>query len=133
MVQDKHVKLELIEQDHMILQVDRDLMVGVFTNLITNAVEAVNKRGQVLVSIQKNQQDPSRCIIKVADSGPGLREANLQEVFTPFFTTKVDGTGLGLANVKKVVEYHGGTITAGNSKEGGAVFTIDLPIEGFPG
>ena len=70
MVQDKQVKLELIVQDHMILQVDRDL----------------------------------------------------QEIFTPFFTTKEDGTGLGLANVKKVVEYHGGTITAGNSKEGGVVF-----------
>ena len=132
MVQDKHVKLELIEQDHMILQVDRDLMVGVFTNLIKNAVEAVDKEGQIRVSIQKNQQYPSRCIIKVADNGSGLKAGDLKEIFTPFFTTREDGTGLGLANVKKIVEYHGGTITADNSEEGGAIFTIDLPIERFP-
>ena len=49
-------------------------------------------------------------------------------MFSPFFTTKESGTGLGLANVKKIVELHGGTVTAANANGGGAVFSIKLPL-----
>jgi signal transduction histidine kinase len=65
--------------------------------------------------------------LEIADSGPGLPEDQLARVFDPFFTTKPSGTGLGLSIVHRIVEAHGGRVTAMNCPEGGAAFTIELP------
>jgi two-component system sensor histidine kinase HydH len=63
----------------------------------------------------------------VGDSGPGLPADVVSRVFEPFFTTKPSGTGLGLAIVSRIAEAHGGSVTAGNTRQGGAVFTLRLP------
>jgi C4-dicarboxylate-specific signal transduction histidine kinase len=65
-------------------------------------------------------------VIEVKDSGPGIPAAQLRKIFIPFFTTKTKGHGVGLALSHRVITEHGGTLTAGNLKEGGAVFTIRL-------
>ena len=65
--------------------------------------------------------------LEVADSGPGLSDEDKRRVFEPFYTTKQNGTGLGLAVVYHVAEAHGGTVTAANCPEGGAAFTIKFP------
>ena len=71
--------------------------------------------------------------IKVKDSGPGFLDEIVDEAFDPYVTSKPKGTGLGLAIVKKLVEEHGGRITARNRKQGGAEISILLPITGEAG
>ena len=65
--------------------------------------------------------------VEVKDSGPGIPPAHLQKIFIPFFTTKAKGHGVGLALSHRVITEHGGSLTAENAPEGGAVFTVRLP------
>ena len=69
------------------------------------------------------------CILEVTDNGPGIPEENLNSIFDPFFTTKVneEGMGLGLTIIQNFVNSFGGSISAKNSSQGGAVFTVSLP------
>ena len=69
-------------------------------------------------------------MVTIRDSGRGIPPENLGKMFTPFFTTKAagEGTGLGLYVSKGIVEAHGGSIRAENHPEGGAVFTVELPL-----
>ena len=100
-------------------------------NLIRNAIEALENRddGRIDVHVSAAEVDSvDVMLIKVEDNGPGFREGSLAQVFDPYVTTKPKGTGLGLAIVKKLVEEHVGTIRATNSKEGGAVISIRLPL-----
>ena len=66
--------------------------------------------------------------IEIIDQGPGIEKGREDMVFEPFFTTKSKGTGLGLALVYQIVKAHNGTMHAGNNREGGAVFTLSIPI-----
>ena len=63
-------------------------------------------------------------VIEVRDTGSGIPLAQLQKIFIPFFTTKAKGHGVGLALTHRIITQHGGTLTAANSPEGGAIFTI---------
>ncbi len=65
--------------------------------------------------------------ITISDSGPGISDAALANLFRPFFTTKPNGTGLGLAVVQKIVVQHGGQVEARNLPQGGAAFILTLP------
>ena len=101
-------------------------------NLIKNAIEAIgdSRKPQILVStriVRDNEQDWVE--LAVADNGPGLPLDFGERWFEPYTTSKDKGTGLGLAVVKKIAEEHGGTIRAENRAQGGAVFTLRLPID----
>jgi signal transduction histidine kinase len=96
------------------------------TNLVSNAIQAAPQGGAVLINAKIIETN--KAIISVSDNGHGISETEKEKLFQPFFTTKEGGTGLGLANVKKIVEYHGWNISAENLPEGGAVFTILLTI-----
>jgi signal transduction histidine kinase len=74
----------------------------------------------------------NRLVLEVSDRGDGLSPGAEARAFEPFFTTRVHGTGLGLALARRVVEGHGGTIHADNREGGGAVFRITLPHETSP-
>lgn len=106
---------------------DSDQMRQVLVNLLVNAVQAAPSGGKVVVSAKPSPEEPGKVVISVCDNGPGIEESQREHLFKPFFTTREGGTGLGLANVKKIVDYHGGTVSAGNRPEGGAVFSIVLP------
>ena len=69
-------------------------------------------------------------MLSVTDSGKGMMEEQKQAIFTPYFTTKADGTGLGLAVVQNIVEQHGGTIQVTSAPGKGATFTLYLPANG---
>lgn len=99
------------------------------SNLIANAIDAVDRDGTVLVSAHANESGGQRMIeMVVADDGPGIARENIDRLFEPFFTTKKDvGTGLGLWATKTIVERHGGNIAVGENNGGGAAFTILLP------
>jgi signal transduction histidine kinase len=96
-------------------------------NVIVNAEQAIGSGGRILL---RGSLAGEMVRIEVRDSGPGLAADVQPRVFEPFFTAKAigEGTGLGLAVVYGIVRDHGGTVTAANASEGGAVFTITLPI-----
>jgi len=102
----------------------------VFMNIILNAADAMEGQGRIEISSVLNRAN-NTATIQICDTGPGIDEEALPSIFEPFFTTKEQGkgTGLGLSMVYGIVESHGGSIKAANKKDGGAVFSIDLPLE----
>jgi signal transduction histidine kinase len=103
------------------------ILYHVVLNLVKNAVEAMPDGGEVRVGASVRDDT---LVIEVADTGPGIPEENLPRLFEPFFTRKQggQGTGLGLVISKDLVEKQGGSLTAANRPEGGARFTISIPL-----
>jgi len=99
----------------------------VVLNLVKNAVEATPKGGEVCVAVRAEND---ALVIEVADTGPGIPAEALPRLFEPFYSLKAigKGTGLGLVISKDLVEKQGGTLTAANRPEGGAVFTVQIPF-----
>ena len=100
----------------------------VFVNLITNAAQASPRGGTVTVTL--GAECDGQVAACVADQGPGLGEETVEKIFDPFFTTKQNGTGLGLTIAHRLVEAHGGNLTARNRPEGGAELVVVLPTNG---
>lgn len=94
-------------------------------NLLLNAAQAMPQGGRLALSV--HAVGKTHYELAVADSGPGVPEAVRARLFEPFFTTKAKGTGLGLAQVRQVVEAHEGAVSVGDAPGGGALFTIRLP------
>ena len=95
-----------------------------FSNLLRNASEAMEGRGEIDIAVSG---DGGRLVVTVADHGPGIADELRQRVFEPYFTTKSDGTGLGLALVRQTLEAHRATISVEETPGGGATFTIVFP------
>jgi hypothetical protein len=106
------------------LPMDTEKMKQVFINLIRNAIEAMPDGG--IVSVE-SEQVARQVRVKVRDTGPGLPEGI--DVFQLFVSTKTGGTGLGLSIAQQIVLDHGGEIAVERAPEGGAVFTVVLPLE----
>jgi PAS domain S-box-containing protein len=104
-------------------------MRSVCMNLMLNAVQAMPTGGTLLVRTKRVDQ---RVVLEVADTGPGIAPEHLDRIWDPFFTTKPpgSGTGLGLSITQRIVTRHGGRIGAENRGEGGARFTVELPVTG---
>jgi two-component system sensor histidine kinase HydH len=107
------------------IEVDRGRMEQVIANLLDNAIEASEKGGTVAVSVRSGSDS---AILEVRDQGRGIAPDRLGRIFQPFDTTKAEGTGLGLAVSRSIVEAHKGTIETQSQGEGkGAVFTVTIP------
>ena len=111
----------------ILLQVDRLRLEQSLLNLVLNAIQA--SADGAVVSLQFNRGSTGGVEFTVEDSGPGIEPELLAQIFDPFFTTRADGTGLGLANARKIIAEHDGIITAENRPDGGMRFTIHLPGE----
>lgn len=100
----------------------------VFMNLLINACQAIEGRGEIRI---KSQSDAAGVSITVTDTGAGIAPEHLGRVFEPYFSTKsaADGTGLGLPITKRIVENHGGTLTVESTQGVGTTFTIRLLFE----
>ncbi|EQB8221896.1 TPA: two-component system sensor histidine kinase ZraS [Klebsiella aerogenes] len=109
------------------IKADPDRLNQVLLNLYLNAMQAIGRGGVIHVSA--SEADRQRVKIVVKDSGKGMSDEELQAIFTPYFTTKADGTGLGLAVVQNIIEQHGGTIRAESQPGAGAIFTLWLPVD----
>jgi signal transduction histidine kinase len=114
---------------------DRVQLQQVCVNLLVNSVQALMPviPEQREIRIATSSRDRDAVELAVRDTGPGIAPADLDRVFEGFFTTKSDGMGIGLAICQSIVTTHGGVITAANHPEGGAFFTITLPILRRPG
>jgi signal transduction histidine kinase len=118
-----------IEPAGLVWPLDRARMEQAVRNLLENAVQHSPSGGTIWLSaLQTARAGSPRLRITVADQGPGIDPTQLPHVFTPFFTQRRGGTGLGLSVVERVVEAHGGVVAAANRDDGGAVLTIDLPL-----
>ena len=104
--------------------IDGELFGQVLTNLFINAVQAMSAQGTLTVSTY-SAADGFK--IAVRDTGPGMSQSQLAQIFNPFYTTKTRGTGLGLPICRRVVETHGGSIDVESQPGKGAQFTITLP------
>jgi signal transduction histidine kinase len=122
--QNVKTKIE-IQDDSPKVPVDPMLMKRVFSNLFTNAVQAMPNGGQLTVSIHKKGDN---AIIDVIDTGSGILKENLSKLFNPLFTTKAKGQGLGLAVCKRLVDAHGGVINVESEVNKGSKFTVTLPL-----
>ena len=112
---------------------DPHQLMQVFLNLIVNAEQAIREardRGTLRIRLGKGE---GSVWVSFQDDGPGIAKENLASIFDPFYTTKRPGrgTGLGLSICKSVMKEHNGSVEAANSPEGGAVFTVTLPLAGL--
>ena len=116
--------------DEIILRADKKQMKQVFANLFKNAVTAMPAGGEIRVSTDIVKKENSNyCRIRVRDNGRGIDENTRTFVFTPYFTTKKDGVGLGLAIVERIIFDHDGSIHFETEVGVGTTFFIDLPME----
>jgi two-component system NtrC family sensor kinase len=105
---------------------DQDQLRQVFTNLILNGLQAMPEGGELLVDAL---QEDATAQITIQDHGCGIREEDLDKLFTPFFSTKARGTGLGLAVSYGIVSDHGGEIRVESRVGAGTTFTVTLPLQ----
>ena len=110
----------------LVVEGAREELAGALANLVSNAVE--NGGDGVEIALWAGATDAHTLQLRVYDTGPGIPETHLDKVFDPFFTTRAQGTGLGLAVVARTVADHGGTVVAANRPGGGAEFTLELPL-----
>ncbi len=114
---------------HEKLNANRDALLGVLQNLISNAIQACGQEGKLTITTQAAEQIRGLPAIDIilTDNGPGIPLENQEKIFEPFFTTRSEGTGLGLAVAKAVIENHGGSIWIASSDSNGTTFVIRLP------
>ena len=107
------------------MMVDADLMERVFYNLLLNAAQATPAGGAITI---KTRLAGDVAEISVIDRGSGIEPKHLESIFNPFFTTKPEGVGLGLAIVSKIVDEHGGKMTVESEPGKGSIFRVHLPL-----
>jgi PAS domain S-box-containing protein len=124
-------KVEILNliPDEQHLNVDPDKIERVFINLIKNAIDAMPNGGKITID---SKEANGSLEISFADIGTGISNEILPKIFSPLFTTKAQGMGLGLAICKRIIEAHGGTITVKTAKGKGTTFTVTLPIKREP-
>ncbi len=108
---------------------DAELLERVFYNLITNAAQASSPGSAVTIKTKPVETEAGPGVeVSVIDRGSGIEAKNLENIFNPFFTTKSEGVGLGLAIVSKIIDEHQGQITVESTRGEGTVFRVYLPV-----
>jgi len=109
-----------------LVRLDPEQIRRVIINLVDNAIEAMERRGAIVV---ETQLDAANNLVRVvvADNGPGIPAAERDKLFLPYYSTKRRGSGLGLAIVRRIIAEHGGSIDVGDNTPRGTRFTIELP------
>ncbi|MCT8139341.1 PAS domain S-box protein [Anaerobacillus sp. CMMVII] len=121
-----NIRIRFEQKENVMIECEENLLKQLFINLIKNAIEASNEKGNVWVNINKNSNED--VFVTVEDEGLGISEEILTKLGEPFYSSKEKGTGLGLTVSSKIVEQHGGTISF-YSKEGiGTKVEVHLPI-----
>jgi two-component system sensor histidine kinase HydH len=122
-------QIELVTQlmpDLPLVPADPVRLTQALLNLVINAMQAVERQGRIEVAADFVE---AAILVKVTDSGPGIPQEKLPSIFDPYFTTKAEGSGLGLWIAQQIVTAHGGSIQAWNGPSGGAVFAMVLPLQ----
>lgn len=124
----KEVSLKTeLEKNLPRIKTDPSQLKQAFINLILNSLEAIEDKGEITISAH---QDKNRLKIVFQDNGKGMSEETKSKIFTPFFSTKEGGTGLGLGIVERIIQNHKGEIKVESTLRKGTIFTLSFPIEG---
>ena len=118
------VEFDIDVPPNTVLSADREMIRRAVLNLVLNALDVMPDGGDLVIT---SYDCATGFELEVADSGPGISDEQKKRLFEPFYTTKQQGTGLGLSVVYHVAEAHGGLVTVDNCPEGGAAFTIKIP------
>ncbi len=113
--------------DEIALDGDEEQLRQVFTNLVINAVQSMENGGTITIRALLDDEKDC-CCIEIEDRGNGIPPEQLKDIFTPFFTTKTSGTGLGLSVSYGIIREHGGMIAARSEAGSGAIFIVTLPL-----
>jgi signal transduction histidine kinase len=105
---------------------DSDQIHQVLLNLLLNALQAIDANGKITVTLSATG---TTAVVEVADNGRGIAPDHLPNIFRPFYTTKGDGTGLGLSLARRIVEDHQGRIDVSSTLGKGTTFTVVLPLK----
>ncbi len=126
---DKQIQvIKRFEKKIPLLEADPAMLEQAFLNVYHNAIDAMETKGVLLISVKRLSGDNEHVVVDIDDNGCGIEKEDLAHLFNPFFTKKSYGTGLGLSQVKKIIELHEGTVEI-LSKEGeGTRFRVTLPI-----
>ena len=112
------------------LKIEKYRLSQIFSNLIINAIDAMDSRGTVEIRTDLVKKGENiYCRLSIRDTGKGIPKEDASRVFSPYFTTKESGTGLGLPIIERIVNDHGGTIWFDSGEGAGTTFYIDLPLE----
>jgi len=125
-VEEKKNKIEMdISETPIMAHIDPDRIKEAVLNIFTNAAQATD-HGTITI---RTRQEENEAVIELTDTGCGIKEENLKNIFNPFFTTKPQGTGLGLAVTHKIIQEHNGKIKVESVWGGGTAFRIYLPLD----
>ncbi len=125
----KHIKKNITISEEIIVKINKTSLSQIIFNMIVNAAQSIKHKypndsyGLINIDIYREKNE---CIICISDNGTGIKEDILKKIFTPFFTTKEHGTGLGLTICQSLINKSNGAITIVNNKNGGATFEIRL-------
>ena len=112
------------------VQADKGKLEQVLINLLLNALESVEMYGRIVVTTRADcLENGDYVTIRVEDDGKGISKEMTSRIYEPFYTTKTTGTGLGLANVKRIAAAHKGRINVVGLKPSGTAFEVSLPLE----
>src|SRR5205809_1025957 len=122
----KHIELsKTLDPELPPVRADAEQLWEALSNLIRNALDAMPDGGNLAVSAKRNG---AQALVSISDNGRGMTEEEARNLFVPFFTTKSDGTGLGLAYAQQVINEHGGKIDCATARGKGSTFSIQLPL-----
>jgi len=112
-----------------VVRADPDKLQSVFTNIVDNAIDAMaGISGERKIELKIERDRPAMATVKIRDSGCGIAPEQLSRIFNPFYTSKENGTGLGLGVARKVIDAHRGTIDVTSEPGAGAEFGISIPL-----
>ncbi|GGG37830.1 histidine kinase [Christiangramia forsetii] len=115
-----------LQNEELEVEIDSYLMEQVLINLILNAVESCEDNTRAKVQISAEKKLDGRIFIRVSDNGTGIPEEIMEDIFVPFYTTKKEGSGIGLSLSKQIMTLHGGKIQVNNNLEGGTIISLNF-------
>ncbi|MBT4287177.1 MAG: GHKL domain-containing protein, partial [Deltaproteobacteria bacterium] len=125
-IQQRHISVNLNIQGNLPkIKIKEHHLFEIINNIVNNAIEAMEQNGLLLILANGTV---SKVIITIQDTGPGIANENLGKIFKPFYTTREEGTGLGLVVIKKLVEENGGTVEVRSIISKGTTFIISFPV-----
>ena len=125
LLKDKKINYKInITDDEIYINGDYNRLMQVFINIIKNSIEAIDKNGQIDIELINN---PKNIVIIIKDNGSGIEKENLEKIKEPFFTTKKNGTGLGVSLSYEIIKQHQGSINYYSKEKEGTKVVIDLP------